>query len=520
MTHAIRNYGRQAAALLTLALLALAGPAAAQAGPAASAAAPAPSLDSLDAYVEKARAEWNIPGVAVAVVKDDKIIYAKGFGVRELGKPGKVDADTVFAIGSASKAFTGAALAMLVDDKKIQWDGAVHDYMPGFELYDPYATRNATVRDLLSHRTGFISGSGWMWTGSGFDRNEIIRRLRFQKESLGFRNRYAYANEMITAAGEIVPAVTGTSWDDFVKARLFAPLGMTRSFTSITALKALNDVASPHGTVDGKVVPFPYRNIDNVGGAGAINSTVRDLAQWVRLQLGEGVYDGKRLIGQASINETRTGQMVPRGGGGIPPAKFSEYGFGWTVNEFRGRKVVQHGGAVDGMGSIVAFIPEERLGMVVLSNYYPSQLPYALAYKVFDTVMGTGTDDWSGLMRAQFDKLLAGRRAQLRPPATGPASPALPLDRYVGKYTSELLGDATVSIDKGALMFTRPTASAVLMHDRANQFRARWTSLSIRSVFDDTPVGFTLNPAGEVAALDLGTDRFTRAPVPTAPARR
>lgn len=515
------------------AILTATGPVAAQVAPpptapsqaAPSQAAPpaaafADRLATLDAYVEQARRSWGVPGVAVVVVHHDRIVYARGFGVREIGKPERVDPDTVFAIGSATKAFTGAALGMLVDEGKIAWDGSVHGYMPAFELHDPYATRHATVRDLLSHRTGFTSGHGWLWTGSGFDRNEIIRRLRFQPETIGFRNRFGYANEMYTAAGEIIPAVTGRSWDAFTAARIFGPLGMTRSSTSIDALNGLTNVARPHGTVDGKLVSFLYRRIDNVGGAGAINSSARDLAQWVRLQLGDGTYGGKRLISAATIADTRSGQTVPRGGLGdsTPDAKFGEYGLGWIVNEYRGRKVVQHGGAVDGMLGVVGMIPEEELGVVVLTNRLPHALPFALEYTVFDLLLGGAGRDWSAVMKERDDTARA-ERAKAAPAPRSPGPP-LSLDRYAGTYVSELYGRIGVTAGAGGLTLTRPTTAATLLHERDHKFRARWTDAGILSVFGETPVGFSIGPDGQVGALDLGPDRFIReAAAPAAAAR-
>lgn len=486
-------------------------------------------LEGLDAYIEKARDDWQVPGVAVVVVKDDRIVFAKGFGVRESGKPDRVDPDTVFAIGSATKAFTGAALAMLVDEKKIAWDGAVHGYMPAFALHEPFATHNATVRDLLSHRTGFSSGYGWLWTGSGFDRNEIIRRLRFQTGGPGFRNRFHYANEIYTAAGEIVPAVTGTSWDEFMAARFFRPLGMTRTSTSVTSLRGMSNVATPHGEVDGKLLSFPFRQIDNVGGAGAINSSARDMAQWVRLQLNDGVYEGKRLIAADTLAETRAGQMIPRGGLGnaAPGAKFAEYGLGWIVNDYRGKKVVQHAGAVDGMLGLVAMIPEEKLGIVVLTNRLPHQLAWALELKVFDAFLGGSTVDWSATMKAEADKAeseqkqrTVEQRAAAKVAAAPQPATTLPLDRYLGTYSSDLYGKATVALENGALVFKRPTSVAALARDGNNQFRARWRSAGLLSVFGETPVGFGIGPDGQVAYLELGTDRFEREKVAAAPTGR
>lgn len=466
------------------------------------------SLAELDDYIEKAREEWQVPGAAVVIVKDDKIVYAKGFGVREIGKSDKIDPDTVFAIGSASKAFTGATMAMLVDDKKITWDGVVHDYMPAFELNDPYVTNHATVRDLLAHRTGFNSGYGWLWTGSGFNRKEIIDRVRFQKNLSGFRDKFLYANEMFTVAGEVVPTVTGTSWDDFVIQRLFTPLRMTRSSTSITKLKGMQNVASPHGMVDDKLVAFPYRNVDNVGGAGSINSTARDLAQWVRMQLNDGTYEGKELISKAAIDETHSGQTILSGR--PTEGKFSEYGFGWMIHDYRGKKVIEHGGAVDGMRAGVAMMPEEKLGIVVLTNMLPHQLVNSIEMRIYDTFLGGESTDWSTKLKAEADAAKALSEEREAASTKPPLPPILPLAAYAGIYTSELFGDVEIVLKNGALHLTRPTAEAQLTPQSANLFKARWTSASILSVFGETPVGFSIGPAGDVVSLNLGPDRFDR----------
>lgn len=501
-------------AILSAAVLALlANPVLAQTTstrtPAALPATPA-ALEGLDAYIESARQTWQMPGLSVVIVKDDKIVYSKGFGVREQGKPGKVDADTVFAIGSATKAFTAAALGMLVDEKKIDWDGAVHDYMPSFELHDPYVTRHATVRDLLSHRTGVVT-NGALWYGSGFDRKEIIRRLRFQTESLGFRNQFQYQNEMFIVAGEVVSAVAGTGYDRFIASRIFEPLGMRRTNTSITDLKGLANVATPHALLDGKMVPIEYRMIDNVGGAGDINSSARDMAQWVRLQLGGGTFEGKQLIAPTTLAEMHSGQIVPRGRASAT-FKFSEYGLGWGVQEYRGQKIVQHSGAIDGMQSMVAMMPEKKLGVVVLTNGYQTKLGTAIELRVLDAFLGGPVIDHSAIMKREDDDAARTARekaAAIPRPATA-APTRLPLDRYTGTYSSELLGDIIITLANGKLALARPASSAVLDHDRSDMFKARWTSLGQTSVFGETPVGFTFAPDGEIATLDVGGDIFKR----------
>jgi CubicO group peptidase (beta-lactamase class C family) len=495
-----------------LTLIAPVVPALAQttAPPPAAATAPstAAALAGLDAYIETARQAWQTPGLSVAIIKDDKIVYSKGFGVREEGKPGKVDAATVFAIGSATKAFTAAALGMLVDEKKIGWNGAVHDYMPSFEMDDPYVTRHATVRDLLSHRTGVVT-NGSLWYGSGFDRNEIIRRMRFQTESIGFRNQFQYQNEMFIVAGEVVAAVTGTSYDKFIASRIFEPLGMRSSYTSITALKGLANVATPHVLVDGRMLPIAYRMIDNVGGAGVINSNAHDMAQWVRLQLGGGTFEGKQLIAPATLAEMHTGQIVPRGAAS-PSFKFSEYGLGWGIQEYRGQKLVAHSGAIDGMQSIVAMIPDRKLGVVVLSNGMRTMLPVAVELRIIDAFLGGPVTDHSAILKKASDDAARIAREKTPPPPATVSPPTLSLDRYAGTYSSAMLGDVVITLADGKLMLARPVDSAVLDHQDKDQFKALWKSPGQASIFGQTPAGFTFGSAGQITTLDLGGDTFKR----------
>ena len=230
-------------------------------------------LQGFDDYVNKALKDWDVPGVAIAVIKDDKIVFAKGYGVREIGKPEKVDERTIFAIGSSTKAFTAASIAMLVDEGKIKWDDPATKYLPGFQLYDANVTREMTVRDLLTHRIGLERGDA-LWYATDMSRDEILRRIRFLKPSSSMRSKFGYQNIMFLAAGQMVPQVTGKTWDDFLSERIFTPLGMNSTSTSISALKNSNDVAAPHSKFDDKVTAIPYRMIDNIGPAGSINSNV------------------------------------------------------------------------------------------------------------------------------------------------------------------------------------------------------------------------------------------------------
>ncbi|HEX2488920.1 MAG TPA: serine hydrolase [Blastocatellia bacterium] len=479
-------------------------------------------LQGLDEYISKARAEWEIPGLAIAIVKDDKVVFAKGYGVRKLGDSAPVNERTLFAIGSAGKAFTAAALALLVDEGKIKWDDPVTKHLKGFELYDPYVTREITIRDLLSHRTGFDRGE-LLWYGSTLDRDEILRRIRHQKPTYSFRSTFTYNNIMLLAAGQIVPAVTGKSWDDFVRERIFTPLGMTASNTSITAFKGLDNVATPHSKLGDTAQAIPWRNVDNIAPAGSINSNALDLAQWIRLQLGEGAYENKKLISSGAVREMHKPQMIipynPQAPGTTLDAHFTSYGFGWFLHDYHGRKVVQHGGGIDGMTALVAMAPEERIGVAVLSNTQGNQLPWALMYRVFDAYLGLPPQDRGATL------LAARKTAQERAKAAAKKAedervkdtkPSLPLGQYAGAYKDEMYGEATVTEGDGKLVFRySPGFTGELEHWHYETFRVKWPNPTVTQSF----VTFTLNAQGKVEDIKApGMADFKRVPARAAAA--
>jgi len=389
--------------------LAAAGPAAAQPGP----------LRGLDDYVTRALAAWEAPAIAVAVVRNDSVVHARGYGVRERGRPEPATAQTVFAIGSTSKAFTSALLGMLVDQGRVAWDDPVTRHLPGFQLFDPYVTREITIRDLLTHRSGLARGDR-LWAGSGMSREAVLRRVRFLEPSWSFRSTYGYQNIMFLAAGELAGRVLGTSWDAAIAERIFTPLGMRRSVTSVGPLKGMDDVATPHERFDGRVTPVEWLDIDNIGPAGSINSSVADMAQWIRLQLGLGTVAGRKLIDSATVREMHTLQMPIRPSQTDeklwPESHLMGYGLAWSLRDYRGVKIVSHGGAIRGMRAWVALVPERRLGVVVLTNLAESPLPTALGMRVIDQHLGAPVKDWSGLYLAEAKEARAdldSRRAAL-----------------------------------------------------------------------------------------------------------
>lgn len=473
-------------------------------------------LQGFDDYVNQAMKGWEVPGVAIAVIKDDKIVLAKGYGVRELGKPEPVDERTIFAIGSSSKAFTAASLAMLADEKKLKWDDPVTKYLPDFQLYDPYVTREMTVRDMLTHRIGLERGDQ-LWYATPYSREEVLHRIRFLEPSSSLRSRFGYQNIMYLAAGQIIPSITSTSWDDFVQTRIFSPLGMKDSGTSVTTLSRSSDVATPHVKIDDRVRPVAWRNVDNIGPAGSINSNVVDMAQWVRLQLGKGKYGGKQLISESAVREMQTPQTIMRIEGPYtffyPDAHFLNYGMGWFLSDFRGKKLVEHGGAIDGMRGIVAMIPEENVGVVILTNMNGTLVPQFLSYRVFDAFLGKGPTDWAGeglknyqallnLAQAAQDKALADR-------VKGTA-PSLDLRQYAGKYQSEMYGDAEIKFSDGKLTaHFGPNFKGELEHWNYDTFQVVWSD----PVLGKGLMQFSLDNKGKVEAVNFGgMGKFIRLP--------
>jgi CubicO group peptidase (beta-lactamase class C family) len=485
------------------------------AGPPARAQQATP-LAGLDEYVTKALKDWSVPGLAIAVIKDDRVVLARGYGVRELGKPGPVDERTLFAIGSSSKAFTAAAIAMLVDEKKLKWDDPATQYLPGFQLFDPYVTRELTVRDLLSHRVGLERGDQ-LWYATTFDRDEILRRIRYLKPSSSVRSRFGYQNIMFLAAGQVVQSVSGKAWDDFVRERIFVPLGMKDTGTSITALSGSQNVAAPHSKFKNQVVAIPYRNIDNIAPAGSINSNVVDMAQWVRLQLGNGTYAGKELIGPAAVKEMATPQTVIRLEGQMarlyPEAHFLNYGLGWFLSDYRGRKLVEHGGSIDGMRALVAMIPEEKLGVVILTNLSGTILSIPLSYRIFDSYLGAPARDWSAEMLKTMNALEEQARAAAAKAeserVTG-TKPSLALGKYAGEYQSDMYGDASVGVANGTLTLQRGRHfTGTLEHWHYDVFRVTWSDRQLGRQF----VSFRLDQKGQVAEMKIeNLDDFTRKP--------
>ena len=470
-------------------------------------------LQEIDEYAAKAGKDWHVPGFAIAIVKDDVVVFAKGYGIRQLNKPEPVDKDTLFAIASNTKAFTAAALAILVDEGKLKWDDKVTKYLPWFQLYDPWVTNEFTVRDLLSHRSGLATFSGdLLWYQSTYSRDDIIRRARFLKPATSFRSRFGYQNIMFMAAGEIIPVITGKSWDDFLRERFFTPLGMARTTTIHKESLATPNIATPHNELHGALRVIRYDSADNAGGAGAIKSSVADVAQWIRLQLGRGTFAGKKIFSADRSREMWTPQTIV---GGIseqaekfnPTTHFNLYGLGWGINDYQGRKIISHGGGLDGMVSRIAMMPEENLGLVILTNS-ESSLPNVISNKIFDEFLGVPKRDWNAdyLARSrQNQQAQADAEKKTEAERIANTKPSLPLSSYAGTYSGAMFGEARVTEENGKLVLRlvpSPNFVGDLEHWHFDTFRIAWRD-SIVYPFPRGFVTFQLDPKGKITEMKI-----------------
>jgi CubicO group peptidase (beta-lactamase class C family) len=460
----------------------------------------------LDAYVNKALATWHVPGMGIAIVRNDSVLYTKGYGVLAVGTKTPADAQTLFEIGSSSKAFTATLVAMLVADGKMRWDDHVTDYLPWFRLSDPYASADLTIRDALTHRSGLSRGE-LAWLGAGVSRQEVLRRVRFLKPTWSFRSRFGYQNIMYLAAGEAAAKAAGTSWDDLVRQRIFGPLSMTSSATAFKGLTNQN-IAVPHGLRHDTAYVKPHADMDDIAPAGSILSNTRDMAQWLRFQLADGQYAGKRLVSSVAFRETHSPQTIIRpgelGAGNDSLTLFSTYGMGWIVQDYRHQLMWQHGGNTDGMTTAVGMLPEQKFGVVVLSNMNGSQLPGLISRYIFDRQLQAPPRDWSAeaYARAEVQRRRADstEKAQAGQHTPG-AQPPLALTAYTGTYTDSLYGEATVSVDEGVLTLHRGDWAGPLEFWNGSNFR--WTilpSAPLATLF----IKFDVAPDGTVSGMSFG----------------
>lgn len=467
------------------------------------------ALKGLDAAVMRALAAFEVPGVALAVVKDGRVLVAKGYGVRKLGDPAPVDAKTLFGIASNTKVFTALALGLLIEEGKLAWDAPVIDYLPGFQMWDPYVTREMTIRDLLVHRSGLGLGAGdllW-WPASTYNRKEIARRLRYIKPVASFRGAYAYDNVLYLVAGEVIEAVSGKSWEDFVAERILARIGMTSSNVRHSAALEGGNVATTHARVEGIVRPIKPFDSDNTNPAGGINSCAEDMAQWLLVLLADGkLADGSRLFSERTSRElaspvTPMPNRVPPPEVSVLRSNFNFYALGLNIQDFRGRKVVSHTGGLPGYVSKVTRVPELGLGIAVLTNQESGEAFSAITYDIIDRFMGAPKTDWVDA----FLKLSARQAEEIarfvdkgKAARDASSKPSLPLAKYAGTYEDAWYGDIGIALEDGKLVMRfghTPSLVGDMEHWQQDTFVVRWRDRETRA---DAFVTFALDPDGNV----------------------
>jgi CubicO group peptidase (beta-lactamase class C family) len=467
---------------------------------------PPPGLDAEAARIMKA---FEVPGMALAIVKDGKVIVAKGYGVRKIGDPAPVDARTLFGIASNTKVFTATALGLLVEEDKIVWDAPVINYLPWFAMYDPYVTREITVRDLLVHRSGLGLGAGDLlfWPPTTYDRKEIVRRLRYIKPATSFRYTYAYDNLLYSVAGEVIEAVSGKVWEDFVKERILAKVGMTWSNVRHSAATEGGNVAATHANVDGVVRVVKPSTNDNTNPAGGINSCAEDMAKWMLVLLGRGqLADGTRLFSERTYRELTT-LVTPMPNPAPAPelaalkANFNGYALGLHVKDYRGLKVVTHTGGLAGYVSQVWLIPERKLGIAVLTNQEADEAFAALTMFVADYYLEAPKTDWLDAylkVKARADARTAEVLKKASAARDVNSKPSLALEKYAMTYRDAWYGDIEVAAENGKLVirFTKsPQLVGDLEHWQYDTFLVRWRERELRA---NAYVTFDLSPDGAI----------------------
>ncbi len=467
---------------------------------------------SLDNFIDSAMHQWKVPGLAIGIVQGGNVVYLKGFGVRDIKTAEAVTPDTLFDIGSCTKAFTAASVAILVDRGKMHWDDRVTEYVPSFHLHDPMADEYVTIRDLLTHRTG-MGGTDLLWYGSPFSLEEIIRRVRYIEPREGFRERFQYQNVMYATAGYAAGKASGGTWENFARQNIFEPLGMNGAdFSAVDAQKAPNH-ATPHlEQANGTVETIPWRNLDNIAPAGAINAGVRDMTKWIAMQLNDGVADGKRLISEKSMNEMHAPQIVVPVGGEFqmffPESMQLSYGMGWFIEDYRGHQIILHPGDIDGFASVVVLIPEVHTGFVIFANLDHTPVREGLAFHLIDQFLGLQPEDWI----AHFDGVAKGfaaaeekQTAEEEKKQHADTHPSRELAAYAGTYRNRAYGDAIVSLEGDHLTLQFHAFKSALTHFQYDTFVT-----DLRGLGGQTRVTFYLNGNGNLTKLSTEGLEFER----------
>ena len=462
---------------------------------------PIDRLEGLDAMVNKALETFRVPGVAIGVVIDGKVVLTKGYGLRDQANGLPVTENTLFAIGSCTKAFTTHVLGQLADEGKISWDDPVIKYLPEFRLKDEYATYHITIRDLVTHQSG-LPRHDLLWYNSALSRNDLLPRLQHLDSSTDLRGKFQYNNLMYVMAGLVIERVTGQTWEEAVHSRIFAPLGMDRSNFSVLDSQKSDDFSLPYREKNGSVQSIPFNNITTAGPAGSINSSVADMMKWIGLQLSDGTFEGRHLLEKETLQAMHTPQVAFR--------KFPEeakdffgYGLGWFTGIHEGHYFVGHGGEIDGFISETGFLPKEKIGVVVLTNSDSGMMfANSLAEAILDQTLGIGKDDWMLKVKEKDDKIksaLQGKQEKTNEDLSPAAGIARPFGDYVGEFEHPGYGTIRVQNEGSDLVASYHTLSIPLSHKCYDNFTGAWQwSLDV-----NFNCSFVRDHFGEVSELHM-----------------
>lgn len=463
-------------------------------------------LDSLDLFINKLMVDFEVTGLSLGIVQNDSIIYSKGFGLKEIGKKQKVDDHTLFGIGSISKSFTALTLGILVDEGKLSWDDRVKDYLPYFELYDPYVTENFTIRDLLTHKSGLndVSG-GTLWYHSDYSRVDIIKRLKYLKPVSGFREKTAYQNVMFVVAGEIVRQISGQPWDDFLSKRIFDKVDMNNSTSIASKREASTNIARPHIWDENFNKTAIIQEVgDNLAAAGFIYSSANDMNNYMRLLLNDGVFKNDTIVSKEVVNEIFKPQVLFQISGPPFGNEFSSYGFGWWLTPWKGHKIIEHSGGIDGMSAQLFMVKDLNIGVVILTNVSKEPASFVLKAKLLELIFKDKSfevyDRAKEYRKQRIENIKESISNQTR---TEKTQHSLPLKSYVGVYNDRMYGDINLSPigdDELEISFSHtPLFKGKLTHWHYDTFRIEWYDHRVPDGF----VTFDFNASQEIKGMTI-----------------
>lgn len=437
-------------------------------------------LEELDKYIESSRQQWQVPGMTVTIVKDGVTLLSKGYGVASVDSGAAVDQNTLFMLGSTTKAMTAAAMAMLVDEGKVNWTDRVTDHLPWFQLHDPYATRELTVKDLFTHNSG-LGNTDMLWTLWDYSTEEIVRRIAKKPLSYSLRGGYTYQNIMYATAGLIIEEASGQEWSDFIHERIYEPLGMTNTCALKSCAFQNPNRAAPHYKSDTGIVQIIDSNADSIGSAGSAWSSSTDIQKWMKFVLDGAMVRGRRLISKENFDVLHSPQIIIPKSSFYPTAQltkphFTAYSLGWFLHDYAGEYVQFHTGSLNGSGAIIGLVPDHNLGVYVMVNLESAEVRHALMYKVFDVILGLGDRDWSTDIKSIYDGFAADSKARrnrrtAEQVANAPAD--ISIEELKGEYTNDFLGDLTIEMSDLLRINCRKDRHITLSHWHHNTYMGK-----------------------------------------------